>query len=134
MDTIQFNCDLSSVETDNGSRIVPDLWPKEFTPTITKTNNPVTFLGRFKNDSLGLLHFFTTPRKSFVFMWLSENSYLEFEVLSIEEQKIKIKGTLYENSSEEYILCENYSLINGVLSFSGGDFPNFSNTDWHLLP
>lgn len=106
-------------------------WPQEF-----KTVNNE----RFKKDLNAtrpfiIFDFLGSSFKDKMTYYFASTSSVEFELIERRGKKMEVKvingNDTYTNATE-YILCTNYTLENGVLTFTGGNIPDISNITWYL--
>jgi len=67
-----------------------------------------------------------------------QNQGTYYKLIEIKDKKMRVERVIinlstakYDGTGEYFTLCTNYTLNNGVLTFSGGDVPVISDTTWY---
>ena len=117
-------------------------WPLEFTPYPASSSAGAGIQGVFdkNNDERPTIDFRTVnagiANSSFIYAPAGSQSFFIFDLIAINGKKFEIQGCdewgELDPSGQKYILCTDYTLVNGVLTLTGGNFPDVSDAVWYL--
>ena len=126
------------------------VWPQELTPN-TVTSGTTRRNGRYTEDvNMTRPMIIFDGDKTFIY-WSPDDKSVHCNLISIKDKKIEVKVDSVSEALESFyeygqnlILCDSYTLENGVLTLTGGNFtstlpgpgdlpgPGVSNKTWYL--